>query len=194
MPSNAHDNNQDLLLRVSQGDEHAFRELLHTWADPLHNYIYQLTRCTQTAEEIVQDIFLQIWTTRETLAGIRNLPAYLFVISRNQALNALKKALRQRKRQQAWEALQTDIADTDTPDHEPVLGLIESAIAQLPPQQQKVWILSRRQGRKYQEIAGEMGISRETVKKYLQYANQSIAEYVTARADHLLLCCLFLLL
>lgn len=191
LSSVADNTTNNLLQRVSEGDEHAFRELFHTWSDTLHGYIFQLTRSGDMAEEVVQDIFLQIWTTRESLARVRNFPAYLFVISRNHALNALKKALRLRKRQQAWEASQH--AETEeVADCEPVLGLIDTAIAQLPPQQQKVWILSRRQGRKYSEIAEEMKLSKETVKKYLQYANQSIMEYVTTHADYLLLCCFFI--
>ncbi|WP_295117727.1 RNA polymerase sigma-70 factor [uncultured Chitinophaga sp.] len=184
--------NTDLLQRVSRGDEQAFRELFHAWSDPLHAYICRLTHSNELAEEIVQDIFLQIWTTRETLASVRNFPPYLFVISRNHALNALKKALREKKRQQAWEAVNTQEWDDNT-NLEPQLGLIETAISQLPPQQQKVWILCRRQGKKYQEVAEEMRISRETVKKYLQYANQSIMEYVAARTDACLLFLLFFL-
>jgi len=66
-------------------------------------------------------------------------------------------------------------------DDSPYIGLVEEAVQQLPEQQKKVWVLCRLQGKKYQEVAAETGLSRETVKKYLQYAHASITKYVRHR-------------
>lgn len=184
------DINAALLLDVSNGSEKAFRELVHLYADLLHTYIYQLTKSHETAEEVVQDIFLQIWLCRETLSGIRNFRNYLFVISRNNALNVLKKSLRERHRQAEWQLTVPSLQEEggiDKKEQEGRLSLVEEAILHLPPQQQQAWILSRRQGKKYDEIAREMNLSRETVKKYIQYATQSITRYVTQRVDLTLL-------
>jgi RNA polymerase sigma-70 factor (ECF subfamily) len=182
------DINAALLQDVSNGSEKAFRELVHRYADLLHTYIYQLTRCRETAEEVVQDIFLQIWMCRETLGGIRNFRTYLFVISRNKALNVLKKALRERRHQAEWERTVPGAeAEAAHSELEGRLSLVEEAILHLPPQQRQAWVLSRRQGKKYEEIAKEMNLSRETVKKYIQYATQSITRYVTQRLDLTLL-------
>jgi RNA polymerase sigma-70 factor (ECF subfamily) len=177
-----------LLEQVSLGSENAFRELFHRYADLLHTFIYQLTKSKELAEEVVQDIFLQLWTSRETLTGIRNFRSYLFVISRNHAFNALKKIVRERNHQKEWEKTHDPLSPVEgTAQIEPQLSLIEEAIRQLPPQQQKVWLLSRRQGKKYSAIAEEMSLSKETVKKYMQYATASIMEYVLARLDLLLI-------
>lgn len=182
------DINKNLLEKVSTGNERAFRELFRQYADVLHNYIHHLTKSHEMAEEVVQDIFLQIWTSRELLGNVRNFRNYLFVISRNHALNVLKKALREKKRQQEWEISNTTPLHAEqAPDLEPHLSLIEEAIQQLPPQQQKVWVMSRRQGLKYREIAEKTGLSRETVKKYLQHATNAITQHVTSRMDLLLL-------
>jgi RNA polymerase sigma-70 factor (ECF subfamily) len=178
----------ELLEKVALGSENAFRELFHRYADLLHTFIYQLTKSRELAEEVVQDIFLQIWTSRETLTGIRHFRNYLFVISRNNAFNALKKMVRERNRQKEWEKIQDfQYPAEGAAQIEPQLSLIEEAISRLPPQQQKVWLLSRRQGKKYSEIAAEMNLSKETVKKYMQYATASIMEYVLARLDLLLI-------
>jgi RNA polymerase sigma-70 factor (family 1) len=179
------DISEPLLQEVSQGSESAFRALFHQYADHLHTYIWQLTKSKELAEEVVQDIFLQIWMARETLSGIRNFRTYLFVITRNHALNALKKMVRERKRQEEWE--QTLHPEWEAEDIEAGLSIVEEAIGQLPAQQQKAWLLSRKQGKKYQEIAGEMNLSRETVKKYIQYATQSITQYVIRHPDLLLI-------
>lgn len=179
------DISEPLLQKVSKGSESAFRELFHQYADHLHTYIWQLTKSKELAEEVVQDIFLQIWMTRETLSNIRNFRTYLFVIARNHALNALKKMVRERKRQDEWG--QTQHPEWETEDKEPVFSVVEEAILQLPAQQQKAWLLCRKQGKKYQEVALEMNISRETVKKYIQYATRSILQYVMQHLDILLI-------
>lgn len=181
------DINKNLLEQVSAGNERAFRKLVQQYADILHNYIHQLTKSHEMAEEVVQDIFLQIWTCRELLSDVRNFRNYLFVISRNHALNVLKKALREKKRRQEWENSHGPFLYADQTDMEPQLSLIDEAVLQLPPQQQKVWVMSRRQGMKYSEIAEKTGLSRETVKKYLQHATLSITRHVTSRMDLLLL-------
>ncbi len=179
------DISEPLLQEVSQGCESAFRALFHQYADHLHTYIWQLSKSKELAEEVVQDIFLQIWMSRETLSGIRNFRTYLFVIARNHALNALKKIARERKHQDEWE--QTRYPELEPQDLEASLGIVEEAIAQLPAQQQRAWLLSRKQGKKYQEIAAEMELSRETVKKYIHYATQSIMQYVIRHPDLLLI-------
>ncbi len=179
----------DTLQAVSRGDEAAFRELFRQYADHLYAYIWQLTKSRELAEEVVQDIFLQIWISRETLAEVRNFRNYLFVIARNHALNAIKKMMRERKRAMEWELARGE--EDVPPPQEPDLDIVEEAIRQLPSQQQKAWLLSRRGGKKYHEIAREMQLSRETVKKYIQYATQSIVRYVTSRISTLLAICIF---
>jgi len=177
----------DLLPLVSAGNEEAFRELFHLYADLLHTYIRNITKSDELAEDIVQDIFLQIWTSRETLVNIRNFRNYLFVISRNHALNVIKQMIRENKRKKQWEENRA-LPGQEHPEYlEPGLSLIEEAVRLLPPQQQKVWIMSRKDGMKYTEIAAATGLSRETIKKYLQYATASIMQYVGSRIDLLLI-------
>ena len=60
-------------------------------------------------------------------------------------------------------------------------SLLDEAINQLPTQQQKVYLLSRHERLRYNEVATKLNISRETVKKYLQIATVSITEYVQAK-------------
>jgi len=88
--------------------------------------------------------------------------------------------MREEKRHLKWLQDQPSSIAENTPaqDYSPYIGLVEEAVKQLPEQQKKVWILCRVQGKKYQEAAAETGLSRETVKKYLQYAQASITKYV----------------
>jgi RNA polymerase sigma-70 factor (ECF subfamily) len=183
---------QELLQRVSEGNELAFRQIFDNYHHLLGAHIFRLTDSMETAEEIVQDVFIKMWDNREELRDIRNLKAYLFVISRNQALNALKKSLREQKHYQKWQTEQQVSENLD--NQEPVFNnhyhLLDLAINQLPPQQQKVYLMSRHERLKYAEIAMKMNISRETVKKYLQLAVGFISSYL--RENTYLLVLLFI--
>ncbi|NHA03795.1 sigma-70 family RNA polymerase sigma factor [Mucilaginibacter sp. HC2] len=174
----AHADERELLMQVASGDEHAFRQLFMMYHQQLGEHMLRITNSIELAEEIVQDVFLKIWFTRESLVRVDNFKAYLFVISKNHALNCLKKLAKERAViKQMEEAgtgnLHAEIAGTDM-----YYNLLDEAIDQLPPQQQKVYLLSRHGRLKYAEIADQLELSRETVKKYLQIATLSITEYV----------------
>ncbi|MBO9572251.1 MAG: hypothetical protein J7497_08605, partial [Chitinophagaceae bacterium] len=59
-------NEGDLLKRVALADETAFRELMLFYNGQLAPFILQFTKSKEKTEEIIQDIFMQVWTTRET--------------------------------------------------------------------------------------------------------------------------------
>jgi RNA polymerase sigma-70 factor (ECF subfamily) len=101
-----------LLQQVSEGDEAAFRELFYHYSDSVGSYILSLSRSKMHAEEIVQDVFLKIWMSREALA--EKFKAYLYVISRNQTLNAIRKVMRQMAHQKEWEKDQTALVEINS--------------------------------------------------------------------------------
>ena len=171
-----------LLLRVAEGDERAFCVLFERYHGLLASHIMRITRSQALTEEIVQDVFLKIWMSRETLSEIRDLRAYLYIASKNHALNSLKKAAREKviESQADWNLVERSFMapEAEEPDH---YGLIDEAINRLPPRQQEVYLLSRHERKKYSEIAEQLGLSRETVKKYLQLATESISAYILDR-------------
>src|SRR5688572_19067644 len=61
--------------------------------------------------------------------------------------------------------------------------ILNAAIDQLPPQRQKIFKLCRQEGKKYEEVAAELNISRNTVKEHMVLAVKSIKEYVYRHAD-----------
>ncbi|HEV8083954.1 MAG TPA: sigma-70 family RNA polymerase sigma factor [Chitinophagaceae bacterium] len=184
-------NEENILAHVSEGNESAFRLLVQHYTLQLAPYILKFARSKEKTEEIIQDVFLQIWMSREALSNISNFRSYLFVVSRNHALNSIRNSLREEKRHRRWVNESSDVSKYEMEDHLPDLSIIEEAIKQLPPQQQRVWLLSRRHGKKYKEIAEEISISKETVKKYIQYANCSIATFLKKRLDLIVVLTLF---
>ncbi len=125
----------------------------------------------------MQDVFLKLWMTRETLAEIHNIKAFLLVMARNKTFTELKKIAREKTKQQQWLS-ENDNMQEQEPGENKFLSLLDLAINHLPPQQQKY--LSSVGGivAKNAEIAAQTGLSLETVKKYLQRAVESITRFL----------------
>lgn len=175
---------EPLLELVSRGSQSAFTELFLKYSKLLYSFLYEHTDSPELADDLVQDIFTRIWLARESLAEIRRFRSFLFVLARNHALNDIKKRVRERQRNADWFAIQSaPEEEADRRQWDFRLDIIEQAVEQLPGQQKKVWVMSRRKGMKHNDIAKEMKLSKETVKKYVQYANSAIMEYVISRAD-----------
>lgn len=157
---------QHLLGRVAQGDQSAFTEIFNHYYQPLGQAMLRLTESLPLSQEIVQDAFIKVWLSRETLGNVDNFSGYLFVICRNGAFAALKKLARERQLQPVLEQQlqwERELEELDNPA-EGYRNLIQQAVAKLPAQQQRIYQLSRQDRLRYVEIAEVLEISPETVK------------------------------
>lgn len=156
----------ELLYRLRKGDESAFRQLYDLHSRPVAAFIYQLTHSAVDAEDILQDTFLKLWTSRGQLPAIENFGNYIFIIARNKTLDHLRKVARQRQLvDQVWANI-SEVADAlDLQlDARESQQLIASALAQLPEQKQTIFRLSRVEGLSHDDIAAKMGLSKSRVK------------------------------
>lgn len=172
-------NEKELLQKIAEGDGIAFAELFRAYHEPLIKYIYTLLQSVQICEEVVQDVFLKIWENRETLPGLDKFTAYLFILTRNYTISAIRKMVNDKKHSQLYAEdilNHSGSEETFNLDQE-YQNMLNKAIAELPPSQQRVLQL-RQQGLKSREIAGEMGISIESVKKYQQWASKSVSTFL----------------
>lgn len=170
-----------LLVSIAGGNELAFRKLYADWQPQLSTFIFQITKSKEITAEIVQDVFLKIWMTRENLTAVDNFKAYLFVVSRNQALNAFRKAVNEWRRFENVNDMSQLEQKANTEAEDPYLSLIDAAIDQLSPRQKEVYLLHRHQKLSYQEIADQLGIGKESVKTHIELAVKSIKRYLSAR-------------
>lgn len=180
-------NEDELLKRTAEGDERAFASLFHAYHQSLGSYIFKLTDSRAVAEEIVQETFIKAWQNRSTLAEIRNFKSWLFMVSRNHALNAMRDHSRQLLKHNEW-LKQQDLA-SEMENNADVIYLnkiIAEAIAGLPAQQQKAYLLSRENAMTHAQIAAEMQISPNTVKRHISIALQTITHYLRTHYPDLL--------
>ncbi len=168
---------QELLARLRGGDEAAFDAVFRAYYAPLVGLAESVLRHRALAEEVAQDVMLELWRRRETLAVEESLRAYLFQATRNRALNHIRH-LRVTERGKPFAA--APVSATPTADAELVEEEIDvalrAAVSELPPRCREVFELSRVHGMKYAEIASVMGISVKTVEVQMGKALRILRE------------------
>ena len=172
----------DILKDIAAGSSKAFRALYSHWEPTLSSFIFQVTRSKVITAEIVQDVFLKIWMTRESLVDVKDFKAYLFVISKNRAINALKKSLAdlERMKKYASEVPFNEQPEDEDNDQLP-FTLIDEAIDQLSPRQKEIFLLHRHERYSYREISEQLGINKESVKTHLSLAIKSIKNHIETK-------------
>lgn len=172
----------DILYRLKQGDEAAFTSLFYKYKDKLFAYIYSFTKSTEAAEDIIQDVFMKIWNNREKIMEVDNLSAFLYRIAQNRAIDELRRFSRDTLAMNEMFDEEEDDSEANTPIEEmiskEVVRFYQEAVTHLPPQQHKVFVLHKEQGKSIQEIADEMNISYFTVQTHMKKAIVNMKKYL----------------
>ena len=172
---------KELLARIAEGSEEAFRELFQTYRGKLYGYIYKMTESKEAAEDTVHDVFLKIWEGRENLTTVNNINSYIHRMAHNQAYSGFRRMaketlilaeIRQEMKQE------TGVEGEERVRHQEVRNLIRTLVDQLTPQQKQVFLLSREEGLRQDAIADKMNISVHTVKNHLAAAMRFLRDEV----------------
>ena len=183
-----HSLNSDLILqkKASGGDENAFRSLYDRYYPRLYHYIFKIVKSKEVAEELAMDVFLKLWLARDMLAEIENLDAFLFRMAYNKSIDFFRAAAKDNTfTDLLWDRIQ--IPSHNTADAPLMLQEFESklrtAINLLPPQRKLIFKLSREEGLTHSQIAGRLGISKNTVANSIVEARQFIKSYLSKTVD-----------
>ncbi|MEC5142907.1 RNA polymerase sigma-70 factor [Chitinophaga sp. 212800010-3] len=179
--------NEDVVLlrKLQQGDTGAFITLYNQYHPSLYTYILHFINIPELAEDVLQEVFTKIWEIRERINPELCFSGYLYRITRNRVFKLLKKiSADEQLRTQTMQELHRQTEDADTrllwKQYE---SLLHEAIAQLPPQRQRVFRLCREESKSYEEVATELGISRNTVKEHMVLAMRSIQFFLYKHTD-----------
>ncbi|RAV28425.1 RNA polymerase sigma factor [Sinomicrobium soli] len=184
MAKNKENTDKLLVLKLREGNEQAFRKLFDLYRQDVYAYSLSILKSPPHAEEIVQEVFLRVWLKREGLNPELSLKSYIFTITRNLTLNLLTKMANNKKlleaifyKSQAGETMDREFSEQD------YAWLESRAMEKLPPRCRLVFQMSRNQGKSYEEIAREMGISVNTVKYQMSKAMGIIRKFLEVNSD-----------
>ena len=158
--------------------EKAFMLIYEKYKNIIYSVALKLLKSRSLSEEIVQEVFLKLWTNRQKLIAVKNLDSYIFIITRNLVFDSLKKAAQDFVLQpEAMQTASLQEATTDFLIREKQMDEIIFNITQLlPPQQRVVFNLVKVDGLSYKKIAEKLDISPLTVKKHMALALKFIRQ------------------
>jgi len=167
---NRNSENINLLDRMSE-ERNAFETMFRENWDMVYSISFAMAKSKTMAEDIAQDVFLSLWENRQKISGVQNVKAFLNTVTKFTVL----KRLRRIKVEEAFKQYQAyrSFLNIEFANQEDMLMLkhinnsIQKGISELPPQQQRVFKLSREQGLSHEEIGETIGVSKKTVKDYI---------------------------
>jgi RNA polymerase sigma-70 factor (family 1) len=170
----------ELLTKLRNGDQLAFAQIYNQYRSKMYAYAYNLCKSAETAEEIVQEVFIRLWQKREQINTDLNFNAYIKKITLNHVLNHLKKVAREKSLQEEVLSYIEEIRNTteDNLLEKELLKTYDEAISLLPPQKKIIYQLSRNEEMTHDQIAEKLNISKNTVKNHMVEATKFIRSYV----------------
>lgn len=166
--------------KIKTGDPGAFEDLFNKYCQPLINFARRMVQDTPTAENIVQDVFLKVWTNRAELNPDLNIKTYLFTAVKNTALGQIRHL---NVVQKSEEKIMSAAPRVKTPEDEwsdkEIAEAINSAITALPEKCRLVFCMNRFDQLTYAQIAEVQNISIKTVEtqmgRALKYLRQRLS-------------------
>jgi len=168
---------RELLARLRAGETSAFDAIFRANYPLLVRVAEAMLRERATAEEIAQDVMLELWRRRESLDVTESVRGYLLQATRNRTLNALRHRAIERKSEPHVIEGVTRLPSTDAAAREgEIEAALHEAVAALPDRCRQIFELSRVDGLKYAEIAARLGISVKTVEVQMGKALRILRE------------------
>lgn len=159
-----------MLAALKNSDSEAFDTLYVRYFSLLSRYAYRRLNDEKIIEELVQDVFVDIWKKRELLNADEEIGALLYAMVRNKTLHALRAQMIEAKHMEQFKLLQintTTEEDGQRLDAKQLEARLQRAIDGLSPQCKEAFTLSRFENLSYKDIAARMGISVNTVEKHI---------------------------
>lgn len=176
--------NLELLIRLKNGDILAFDELYKLYSHKLFSFVFRILKDEADSDDIVQEVFLKIWTHREKLGDYRLLNSFIFTIAYNNSISLIRKRISSTKYIEYLRVLSVNQPPANFITEIELIELnnkVENLISSLPERQKQIFLMHREKGLTYPEIAAELEISKNTVEnhmvKALKYLRQNLNNF-----------------
>jgi len=170
-----------LIGRIARGDQLAMRTLFGRHRVLLYRWLLRLVRDEALAEDLLSDVFLDVWRQAAAFEARSSVSTWLLAIARYKALSARRR----RTDAELDEKVASTVADTaDDPEvalqKKTRAELLRHSVARLSPEHGEVIDLVYFHGKSIKEVAEIVGIAEATVKTRMFYARKKLADFVAA--------------
>ncbi|WP_183573865.1 RNA polymerase sigma factor [Mucilaginibacter sp. X5P1] len=181
---------QSLIIeKLIKGDQIAFSYLYDLYSKPLYRNIVRLVKNDDVAQELLQDLFLKIWESRAVIDPDKSFKSYLYKIAENLVFMHFRKLSKDRR---LVENLLNSYFEFDINAEESMIlkekkQFLENAISRLSPQRQQIYKLCKLEGKSYEQVSKELGISTSTISDHIVKANKSVKQYLLNNQEYVAL-------
>ncbi|MDR0349364.1 MAG: RNA polymerase sigma-70 factor [Tannerella sp.] len=158
-----------LIFQLKQGSSKAFDKIYQMYGRRLYAYCLQFTKSPEDSEEIVQDVFVKLWTNREQVRQKDTLRSLLFIMAKHHLISAYRSNINRPVYEEYVnykEAAAVDNTDQQL-EYRDFIAKFKQAMQTLPATQRKVIALSKIKELSNEEIAEKLALSEQTVKNAL---------------------------
>ena len=171
---------EEIIRKISYGDQQAFKKLFHLYFEKLCRFAFLFLYSKELSDEIVLDVFLNIWIKREQLTSVHNIRLFLYTSVRNKAINYCQreKPVHSRKNINVYE-LEIESGETsfdDSIDRKLFHERLQKSFDLLPERCKMIARLHFNDQLQYNEIAKILHISHKTVRSQIAIATQKVKD------------------
>ena len=172
--------NAILSLSNGNGNKKAFDWIYDQYNEFLYNFVFGFLKNKEESEEVVQEVFIKIWTTRTQLNPEKSIKSFIFTLAKNMVFNKLKKMEVEEKHRNSLKNTSLNIANDieENINFEELTAVYHNAINNLPTKRREIYLLNREEELSYKEIAMMLHISVNTVKDQISKALKEIRRIV----------------
>jgi len=168
----------DLVTSLKKGDIGAFDKLFAYYSKRLYYFALSYLKSKEDAEGVVQEVFLRIWRNRKQLKPELSFQSYLFKIAYHRILehfrqNGTRLSLRHNLIE---ETIHFSEDSSRRLNYQMLLDKVEAVIKDLPPRQQEILIMRKKEAIPVKEIASQLGLSPKTVENHLTAALKKVKD------------------
>jgi len=180
-----HPDESELLVKIAGRDQRAFKMIYDHYRPLVYSFALKYLKSAEQSEEVVQEVFLKIWRLQDQLLTIHTLDSYILTMTRNRSFDFLR---RMKLEFVHMEPLSFHIDHSSNDTEEGILlrdtkRVLDAGIALLPPQQRLVYTLCHIEGKKHEDVASELQLSPETVKRHMKLALKFLRSYLGKHTD-----------
>lgn len=174
-----------LLIRLKKGNEVAFNEIYEAYSKPMYLKILRMVRDNDTADELLQELFIKLWDGREKIDPEKSFQSFMFTVTRNLVYNYFRKVASDNSmiEQLLLRGTAYYLNAEEILLNKEASALLTNAIEQLSPQRKLVFELCKLEGKSYEEVSQILGISVPTVNSHMTKSLQSIKSYLLKHQD-----------
>ncbi len=174
-----------IIQAIKRGDTKSFEQLYWLYKDKLYFFTLRYTKSRELTEEIVQEVFIKIWSQREKLDHHLNFDHFIFKIAKHHLLNCIKSELTRQKYQHDAISLKPDYQENTehTVIYQDLLKVANQAVNNLSERRKLIFRMNRNDGLTYREIAQKLDISVNTVEVQMCKALHTIRQHLRSEGD-----------